>query len=76
MFMAIIFIFNIYGYRVQAIANNSLAANGEIDKSVAKSHILNTYKSNKVKKNFKADEIIVKAKVSAGNASIQSTKNK
>ena len=76
MSMAIIFIFNIYGYKVQAIANNSLAANGEIDKSVAKSHIMNNYKSNKVKKNFKADEIIVKAKVSTNNASIQSTKNK
>ena len=64
----IMIIINIFGYRVQATP--------QIDKSAAKSKIMDNYEKNKEKKNFKKDEIIVKVKTGTKNSAIQSVEKK
>lgn len=62
----IVFMISIYGYRVQAVTNNTLRNDIKNDKSGLKSKIMSIYKKNKVKKNFKQGEILVKIK--SGNS--------
>ncbi|MBK5240656.1 S8 family serine peptidase [Clostridium sp.] len=61
----ILFIFNIYGYHVQATPNNYLKTTPQIDKSSAKLKIMSNFKNNNGKIKFKEGEILVKAKISS-----------
>lgn len=72
----IIFMINIYGYKVQAAPNNSLGVNFQNDKSGKKSKIMANYKKNKEKKNFKEGEILVKIRSDISNSSIQDVEEK
>jgi len=74
--LVVIFILNIYSYKVQAVPNNSLSDNLKQDKSGIKSKILRDYEKNKVMKNFKSDEILIKAKIGTGSSSIEAQEKK
>ncbi|MBZ9609300.1 S8 family serine peptidase [Clostridium estertheticum] len=72
----IIFMINIYGYRVQATPNNSLEVNFQNDKSGKKAKIMANYKKNKAKKNFKEGEILVKIRRDISDLTIQDVEEK
>lgn len=74
--LVIIFMFNLYGVRVQAANDNSLSDTIKSDSLGVKSKIMSNYKKNKAKENFKKDEIIVKIKIGATNSAIESTEKK
>ena len=74
--LIIAFMISMYGYRIQAVTNNTLSNNIKNDKSSTKLKIMSIYKKNKVKKNFKQGEILVKMKSSISNSSAESVEKK
>ena len=74
--LTIVFMISIYGYRVQAVNNSTLSNNIKNDKSGTKSRVMNIYKKNKAKKNFKQGEILVKIKAGTSNSSVESVGKK
>jgi len=74
--LTIVFILSIYGYRVQAVTNNTLNSSIKNDKSGTKSKVMSIYKKNKAKKNFKQGEILVKVKAGSSKLSVESVGKK
>lgn len=80
--LTFIFMFNIFGYRVQAVIKNTVAENPQNvatlqnDKLGTKSKIMSNYEENKIKKNFKEGEVLVKIKAGTSNSSIESAQKK
>ncbi|HEY8805567.1 MAG TPA: S8 family serine peptidase [Clostridium sp.] len=74
--LIIVFTLSICGYKVQAVTNNTLRNNIKNDKSGTKSKIMSIYKKNKVRKNFKQGEILVKIKSGTSNSAVESVEKK